>query len=126
MNNQMNIFDLLYPDRINPIAEVAKIARPYWTDSKEKINRFQDSDIKILAKVVRHQYCPYGAAGHYGMGKGQNTLQGYDMRSDLIYVEWYDESNELHRRAYSWEDFAREIADLIWSGQYNYAPQPPH
>lgn len=118
MSGQMNIFELLYPDRINPIAEVAKIAQPYWKDSREKIKRFQDSDIKILAKVVRHQYCPYGASGHYGCGGDPNTLSGYDMRSDVIYVEWLNEEKERNRRAYSWEDFAREIADLIWSGNY--------
>lgn len=113
MTGQMNIYDLLYPDRINPIREVAKMASPYWKNAGEKIRAFVDSDIKDLAKVVRHQYCPYGAAGHYGMGKGANTLNGYDMRSDLIWVDWIDEENKKQRSAYSWEDFTREVVDLI-------------
>lgn len=118
MNGQMTIFDLLYPDRINPIAEVAKMARPYWKDSREKIMRYQDIDIKAFAKVVRHQYCPYGCAGHYGGNHTPNSMQGYDMRSDVIKTWFYDSEGKQQERVYSWEDFAREIADLIRINQY--------
>lgn len=117
---QITIFDLIYPDKINPIREVAKQASPYWTTSKKKIIDLcdDDPDIKAFAKAVRHEYCPYGCAGHYSRNNVPNRMQNYDMRADLINVCYTDEQGNYQKRSYSWEDFAREIADLIWSGQY--------
>lgn len=120
MNEQMTIFDVLYPERINPVREVAKQASPYWETSKQKLINLcnSDPDIKPFAKAVRNEYCPYGCAGHYSRENVPNRMQNYDMRSDLIWIEYTDERGEWHKNAYSWEDFAREIADMIWSGEY--------
>lgn len=117
---QMTLYDLLYPTRINPIVEVAKNAGPYWTTSRQKLIDLcnTDPDIKLFAKAVKEEYCPHGFAGHYGGDHSPNTMQGYEMRIDKITTWFYDPEGERQERIYSWEDFAREIADLIWSGQY--------
>lgn len=121
MNGQMSIFDLLYPDRIDPIVEVAKRAVPNWTTSKQKLIELcnEDPDIRDFAKAVKKEYCPHGVYGHYGGDPhNRNSLQGWDMRNDLIRTWFYDTKGKLQEQVYTWEDFAREIADMIWSGQY--------
>ena len=117
---QMTLYDLLYPARINPIVEVAKSAAPYWTTSRQKLIDLcnTDPDIKLFAKAVKEEYCPHGFAGYYGGDHSPNSMQGYEMRIDKITTWFYDSEGERQERIYSWEDFAREIADLIWSGQY--------
>lgn len=120
MTGQLSIFDWLYPERINPLRELAKKAGPYWTDSKKRLIDLAntDPDIGTLTAAVRHEYCPHGAAGCYGLGKEENSLQSYDMRTGWIHVRWKDESGKGQMQMFKWEDFAREIADLIWSGEY--------
>lgn len=120
MQGQMDLFDWLYPDRINPIREVAKIAGPYWTTSRKKLIDLYntDPDIGVLAAAVREEYCPYEAAGHYGLGGDKNSLQSYDMRRGWIHVRWKDETGKRQIKMFRWEDFAREIADMIMSGEY--------
>ena len=120
MNEQINIYDLLYPDRINPIREVARQAGPYWTTSERKLIDLCDTDpdIRTFTKAVKNEYCPNEFAGHYGGDHSPNTLQGYEMRRDTITAWFYDPDGKRQERKYSWEDFAREIADLIWSGEY--------
>lgn len=121
MQGQMSIYDLLYPDRINPIAEVAKKASPNWTTSSRKLIDLcnTDPDIKLFAKAVKNEYCPNVFAGHYGGDPSPNNLQGWEMRNNIIIAWYYDTEGKRQERKYSWEDFAREIANLIWSGQYN-------
>ena len=120
MNGQMTIFDLLYPKRINPIREVAKRSRPYWKESKQKLIDLCDTDpdISIWSKAVKDEYCPYGCAGHYGGDDKPNTLIGWDMGSSKIKTIFNDNENQRQERWYSWADFSREIADMIWSGEY--------
>lgn len=118
--SQMTIFDIIYPEKLNPIREVAKRSGAYWKSSREKLIEYcnKDPDIRDWAKAVRHEYCPYDCSGHYGGDGTPNTLQSWDMRPDLIKVIYYDETGQTQTRMYSWEDFAREIADLIWSHEY--------
>lgn len=119
MSAQMSIFDILYPDRIDPIAEVAKMATPMWTRSRDSIIKCHDKlDLKHFAAAVRHEYCPYGCAGHYGGEHTPNTMIGYDMRTPDISVEYYDEHGDRQRIIISWEDFAREIRHMIETGNY--------
>ncbi len=47
MNEQMTIFDILCPDRINPVREVAKKAGPYWTTSRQKLIKFCQTDVHM-------------------------------------------------------------------------------
>ena len=121
MTGQMTIYDLLYPERINPIREVAKRSRPYWTTSRLELIDLcnTDPDIKTFAAAVKHEYSPYGFAGHFGGSGEPNTIEGWDMLTNIVKIYFYDAEGKRTERAYSWEDFAREIADLIWSGEYN-------
>ena len=120
MSGQMTIFDLLYPERINPIREVARRTSPYWTTSRNKLidQLNKDPDINTWSKAVKDEYCPYGYAGGYGYGGDPNTLEGWTMRTNHIVTEYYDEEGKRQERAYSWADFAREIADMIWCNEY--------
>lgn len=120
MNGQMTIFDILYPKRFNPIEEVAKQSGPYWTTSRRKLIDLcnTDPDIKLFSKAVRHEYCPHGFAGHRGFGNGPNSLYGWDMTAKHIKTYYYDAEEKERERIYSWDDFAREIADLIWCDEY--------
>lgn len=125
MTGQMSIYDLLCPDRINPLRECAKMASPQWVQSRGDLIRLanEDPDIERWAKAVRHEYCPYGLNGHYNMSKKPNTLTAYDMRSDDITITYNDSEGNKHEITRSWQDFAREITDLIWSGEYREEEQ---
>ena len=120
MNGQMTIFDLLCPERIKPVEEVARIASPYWTTSRQKLIDLCNTDpgIKTFAKAVRHEYCPYGAFGQYCDNGRPNELVGYDMRSNLIKIAYRDGSSKRVESVCSWEDFARELSMMIWAGEY--------
>ena len=120
MTGQMSIFDFLCPGKIDPIKEVAKMAGPHWTDSKEKLIKLLNKDpgIDRWSRAVRHEFCPYGGAGHYSHIDKPNTLQSYDMRTASIKVEYTDSAGERIEQIYSWNDFAREIADMIWRGEW--------
>lgn len=118
---QMTIFDVLYPERIDPVKEVAKMADPYWTTSRQKLIDLcnTDPDIEDFAAAVKHEYSPYGFAGHYGGDDKPNTMIGYTMRTNLIEMEYIDNAGKKIRTVCSWEDFTREVADMIWSGEYH-------
>lgn len=120
MTGQMTIFDFLYPERINPIREVAKHSRPMWTHSEGKLIAFAntDPDIKTFAKAVKHHYYPYGFRGFYGGDGKPNTMKSWEMRNTNIKTVHYDSEGKEQERIYSWKDFAREIWDLIMSGEF--------
>lgn len=120
MNEQMTIFDVLYPERINPVREVAKKAGPYWTTSKQKLIDLcnADPDIKTFARAVRHEYSPYGFAGYYGGSDEPNTLVKYDLNTSLIKMVYNDGAGRRTEAVCSWEDFARELSFMIWAGEY--------
>ena len=121
MDGQMSIFDFF--EHFNPLREVAKIASPYWTSSCQTLMNLcnTDPDISIWTKTVKHEYCPYGLSGHYCDLNKPNTLKRYDMMTNLITVEYYDSRGDKQERAFSWADFAREIADMIWRGEWGEA-----
>lgn len=118
IEKQMTIYDFLYPEKLDPIRELAMTAGAHWTDSKDRLiasAMLDDGDIKAFARFVRNQYCPYGCAGHYGGSGKPNTIHSWDMRTDRIEISWYDAGGELNTQWYSWEDFAREIYFIIMS-----------
>ena len=120
MGEQITIFDVLYHDRLDPIKEVAKQAGPYWITSRQKLIDLCNTDpgIDLFAKAVRHEYCPYGLSGRLGGSGEPNTMEGWDMTPRNIKTSFWDAAGERKERIYSWRDFAREVADLIWSGEY--------
>lgn len=120
MKGQLSIFDMLYPDAINPLQEVARHASPMWTTSRKELIDLAgtEPDIKVWTEAVRHEYCPYGLAGHYSHSGERNKLTGYEMRTNEITVEYVDCEGHECKIIRSWKDFAREIMDLIWRGEY--------
>lgn len=120
MDGQMTIFDWLYPRQLNPIREVAERESPYWTTSKQKLIDLCNTDpsITLFSKEVRHEYCPYGLCGHYCDNENPNEIIGWDMMTDKITVYYRDAEGQKRKRQYTWQDFARAVADLIWSGEY--------
>lgn len=120
---QMTIFDMLYPGQINPLYEVAKRAGPMWTTSRKTLIDLAetDPDIDVWTKAVRHEYCPYGAAGHYSKSGERNEIGAYEMRTNDITIEYVDLEGHECKIIRSWQDFAREIMDMIWSGEYKEA-----
>lgn len=122
---QMTIFDLLYPEQIDPLHECAKHAGPHWKQSREDLIKLagEDPDIERWTKAVRKNYCPYGASGYYGMADKPNALTGYDMRTEQIKITYNDLDGKKCEIIRSWQDFAREVMDLIWSGEYREEEQ---
>lgn len=124
MTGQMSIFDVLYPNRIDPLTETAKRAGVYWTHSEDMIRKYQKAlvtgriSIKEFARAVRHHYCPYGFAGFYGGDDNPNTMRAWEMRPKNIKTIHIDSDGKKQERIYSWEDFAREIDLLIDTGKY--------
>jgi len=115
MPGQLSLFDL--PGEPSPAEYVASISSPYWTTSWDKIKAVMAQDIKDITHVVKNEFCPYGCAGHYG---SDGKYIGYDMRPGRITVYL----SPVHEDEYSggevkvkWEDFAREVIDLIWKGE---------
>ena len=96
---------------------VALNSSPYWTTSWDAIKAVQDDDIKAITRVVKHEFCPYGISGHYG---SEGRYVGYDMKKGGIKVYIApandDEFSDGEEKV-TWEDFAREVIDLIWSGE---------
>lgn len=123
MSEQMNIFDMLYPDKINPVRELIRSTDPYWSYSKRTLiekcyDGLDERSPREFAESARFHYCMYGMRGHYQEDKEPNTLQSWDMTKKLITIEYNDAGSNKHKRVYSWEDFARELADMIRSGEY--------
>ena len=120
MKGQLSIFDMMYPGDINPLLEVAKRATPYWTTSRKELIDLAGTEpgIKVWTEAVRHEYCPYGLAGHYNYSGERNKLIGFEMRTNDITVEYVDREGHECKMIRSWQDFAREIMDLIWRGEY--------
>ena len=123
ISGQTDLFGAIFPEiskEINPIREVAKVAGVYWTTSRQILIDLLDTDpdIKMWTRAVKEEYCPYGFAGGYGRSYGPNSMEGWTMKPGKIEVEYLDTKGERITKRYSWEDFAREVADLIWSGEY--------
>ena len=123
LKGQTDLFDLIYQNAqqpINPIREVAKAAGVYWTTSKDMLINLCDTDpdIELWTKAVKGEYSPYGFSGGYGRSRGPNTVESWEMGGKNIEVLYLDLDGKWMLKKYSWAAFAREIADLIWSGEY--------
>ncbi len=123
MDEQMTIFDVLYPGKIAPIRELIRSTEPTWVYSRKRLiemyNEDPDTrDLRGFAQACRQQYCTYGERGHYQDDKEPNTLQSWYMKKDTINISYNDSQGQRHERIYSWEDFARELADMIRAGEY--------
>ena len=119
MIGQMDIFDFLYPEKVKPLTETAKIATPYSTKSRGKIIAAAKKDINVFSLVVKDEYCPYEGAGGYGYSKNnRNELDGWDFRRGKIITFHFDEKGKRQELWWSWSDFAEEILKLIANGEY--------
>ena len=120
MTGQLSIYDLFYPDRIDPLRECARHASPQWMQSRGDLIRLanEDPDIERWTRHVRHEYCPYGLNGHYSMSTKPNALTSWDMRTEDITITYNDPEGVSHTIIRSWQDFAREVMGLIRSGEY--------
>lgn len=119
MNEQMSIFDMLYPEKINPIRELIRTTDPYWAYSKRfLIEKSYERSIRDFARSARWHYCAYRIRGHYEEDQKPNAIQSWDMREFTIKIVYNDAGNTRHEMIISWEDFARELADMIRSGEY--------
>lgn len=117
MEGQMSIFDFI--EHYSPLREVAEMASPYWTSSRKKLNNMLQNvpDLKTFAAAVRHEYCPYGLNGHYGSPRSNtNCVYAYDMMTNKIKVQYFDERGNDTERWFSWEDFSRVLRDVILRG----------
>lgn len=125
MTGQLSIYDLFYPDRIDPLRECARRASPQWVQSRGDLIRLanEDLDIERWTRHVRHEYCPYGLNGHYSMSDRPNALTSWDMRTEDITITYNDPEGVSHTIIRSWQDFAREVMDLIRSGEYSKEEQ---
>lgn len=123
MPEQMTIFDMLYPDKINPVRELIRTTDPYRIDSRRCLvescyEGLDERSPREFAEKARFHYCMYGTRGHYREDKEPNALQSWDMKKDTIEISYNDSQGQKHERVYSWEDFARELADMIRNGEY--------
>lgn len=117
--DQLNLFDQLAKE-FEPLREVATRAGVYWTTSERKLVELCDTDpdISIWTKAVKEEYCPYGYAGYYGGDGEANSLESWEMKPRTIKIVYFDKHGIKQTMIASWADFAREIADLIWRGEY--------
>ena len=119
MIQQLNLFDQI-EKRFDPLRETATRARPYWTTSAKTLVDLcsEDPDIERWTKAVKNEYCPYGFAGHLGADNGPGTLIGWELRTKNVMITFLDKYGTTQTMTATWQDFAREIADLIWSGEF--------
>lgn len=119
MIQQLNLFDQT-EKRFDPLRETATRARPYWTTSAKTLVDLcgEDPDIERWTKAVKNEYCPNGFAGHLGAGNGPGTLIGWELRTKNVMIKYFDKYGTAQTMVATWQDFAREIADLIWSGEF--------
>ena len=124
MGLQMTIYDILCPEKINPIRALAETVNPHYTQSKTWILSAyrKNPGMESFSRAVRKQYCPWGYAGHFGhAAEGTNELDGWEMRNDVIKVWYFDEEGKKQERWYTWQDFADEIQNMIINGEYKEA-----
>lgn len=112
---QMTIFDFL-PRPDDPIRNAIKQMHPYWTSSRQTIiDAYREG--KRFVETVKHEYCPYGLAGHYGGNHGKKgvfTLIGWDLTTTKIIFKF----DPYRVETMTWREFADYIADLIRTGEF--------
>lgn len=119
MIQQLNLFDQI-DAKFDPLHEMATRARLYWTTSAKTLVDLcnEDPDIERWTKAVKNEYCPYGYVGHFGADNGPGTLIGWELRTKNVTIKYIDKYGTVQNMVATWKDFAREIADLIWSGEF--------
>lgn len=118
MNGQISLWSMEDVNKITPERYVAITASPYWTTSRKTIIDavLREESIKEVTRVVKKEYSPYGASEHYG---SDGEYFGFDLRNSHIKV--YKNTADDYVRDYvtlSWEDFAREIAFMVYANEY--------
>lgn len=106
--DQLSLFD----DPETPERFVARISHPYWKGSAKMIAEAVRSGCTLneLTEIVKHEYCPYGFAGHYGF---HDQYDGYDMTPGNITIHKKDGDSRI-----TWRSFAKVIAEMVESGEY--------
>lgn len=115
MNGQMSIFDFI-PLQDDPIRNAIKHMSPYWTSSKQTIIEAYYTG-KNFVETVKHEYSPYGHAGHYGGDfgkKGVFTLTGWELKANGIIFQY----DPYRVEKITWADFARHVANLIRTKEF--------
>lgn len=114
MNGQISLWSMEDVNKITPERYVANTAGPYWTDSRKKIIEAveREATIEEVTRIVKKEYSPYGCHGHYGFSE---DYCGYDLNTKNIkvYKTGLDDYVTI-----SWEDFAREIAFMVYANEY--------
>ena len=119
MNIQLSLFDFPGVERFDPIRAVAKMASPYWMDSKRKLKELYKKNPTEAewTTAVKKEYCPYGFVGHYGAARSFPDVEDYDMRAGKILIEYYDEQGWRRTKKATWSEFAHEIGVMIAFGE---------
>lgn len=120
MEGQISLFDILEPDRFDPMKAPVSMASPYWTTSRqtiiEEVNKGAGTD--AMAEVVKEEYCPYGYSGGYRNDYIPNTIDEWTFKTNKIHVEWTDAAGQQQKQDFSYKDFARAVIDLVLEGRY--------
>ena len=117
ISGQLSLFSLMEPSKPSAARYVALTSSPYWTTSWDRIKAVQDNNIREITRVVKKEFCPYEYAGHYG---SDGDYIGYVMRMKAITVMLAPAKDGQYSGGdvkVKWEDFAREVIDLIWKGE---------
>ena len=99
-----------------------------YSYEKPLTKKFIPSVILLLLLIIvdnMDYYC-YDSNMYEGTGGFIHRLSamlGYDMRTEHISVYFFDQIGQKQTRIYSWEDFAREISDKIWRGEWSETRQ---
>ncbi len=119
MTGQLSLFDRV-DAKFDPLRETATRARLYWTTSAKTLVDLcsEDPDIERWTEAVKNEYCPHGYAGHFSAGNGPDTLIGWELRTKNVAIKYIDKYGTTQTMTATWKDFAREVADLIWSGEF--------
>lgn len=119
MTGQLSLFDQT-DAKFDPLRETAIRVRPCWTTSAKTLVDLcnEDPDIERWTEAVKNEYCPNGLAGHLGADNGPGTLIGWELRTKNVMIKYFDKYGTTQTMVATWQDFAREIADLIWSGEF--------
>lgn len=120
MEGQISLFDILEPNRFDPMKALVSMASPYWTTSRqtiiEEVNNGAGTD--AMAEVVKKEYCPYGYSGSYRHDYIPNTIDEWTFKTNKIHVEWTDAAGQQQKQDFSYKDFARVVVEAILAGTY--------
>lgn len=120
MEGQISLFDILEPNRFDPMKALASMASPYWTTSRQtiidEVNKGASTD--AMAEVVKEEYCPYGYSGRYRHDYIPNTIDEWTFKTNKIHVEWTDAAGQQQKQDFSYKDFTKAVVEAILAGTY--------